>query len=291
MSKPFFDKVCIVGVGLIGGSLAMSLKSKGMAGEIVGVGRSKENLDTAVSRGIIDSYTHEIEEGVKDCDLVVIAVPVLSTGVAVEKAAPNLKKGSIVTDVGSVKESVIEMVKPVLPEGVHFVAAHPVAGTEHSGAEFALVDLYVDKRCILTPTDETNKDALETVSAMWKEVGSEVIIMDAEHHDLVLAAISHLPHVVAYTLVNTISHIEDADEKEILKYSAGGFKDFTRIASSSPDMWKDICASNKPAILKTIETFSKSLNELEKKIKADDWDTLRDSFAKAKDARDSLQKD
>lgn len=291
MSKPFFDKVCIVGVGLIGGSLAMSLKDKGMAGEIIGVGRSKDNLETAVSRGIIDSYTFDIEEGVKDCDLVVIAVPVLSTGTTLEKAAPNLKKGSIVTDVGSVKESVIEMVKPVLPSAVHFVPAHPVAGTEHSGAEFALVDLYVGKRCIITPTEETNKDALDTVSAMWEEVGSEVIIMDAEHHDLVLAAISHLPHVVAYTLVNTISHIEDADEKEILKYSAGGFKDFTRIASSSPDMWRDICASNKPAILKTIETFSNSLNELEKNIKADAWETIRKSFAKAKDARDSLQKD
>ncbi len=291
MEKPFFDKVCIVGVGLIGGSLAMSLKSKGMAGEIVGVGRGKDNLVAAVNLGIIDSYTHHLEEGVKDCDLVVIAVPVLATASAVSKAAPNLKKGVIVTDVGSVKESVINSVLPVMPDGTYFVAAHPVAGTEHSGAENALADLYVNRRCIITPTKDTNKDALEKITSMWTEVGSEVVIMDAEHHDLVLAAISHLPHIVAYTLVNTISNIEKSDEKDILKYSAGGFKDFTRIASSSPDMWKDICAANKDAILKTIESFSESLALLKAGIEAENWESVRKSFTAAKDARDSLQKD
>jgi len=291
MSKPYFDKVCIVGVGLIGGSLAIELKGKGMAGTVVGVGRGKDNLETAVKRGIIDSYTHHLDEGVIDCDLVVIAVPVLATAAAVNKASSNLKKGCIVTDVGSVKKSVIETVEPVIPEGVHFVPAHPIAGTEHSGAEHAFAGLYENRRCIITPTDNTDNEALGKITEMWKLVGSEVIIMDAEEHDIILAGISHLPHVVAYTLVNTIAKMEDKTKKDIIKYSAGGFKDFTRIASSSPEMWKDICEANKDAILKSIETFSRTLSSLEASIVEGNWELVRKAFMEAKNSRDSLQKD
>lgn len=291
MSKPFFEKVCIVGVGLIGGSIAISLKEKKMVGTITGVGRGKDNLETAINRSIIDSYTHDLGEGVKDCDLIIIAVPVLATSTAVEKASLNLKKGSIVIDVGSVKKSVIDAVEPIMPEGVHFIPTHPVAGTEHAGAANAFSGLYENRRCIITPTENTDKDALEKISSMWKEIGSEVVLMDATEHDLVLASISHLPHLVAYTLVNTVSDMEDSIEEEILKYSAGGFQDFTRIASSSPDMWKDICAGNKEAILKTIETFSKSLKSLEADIANNNWESVRKSFATAKEARDKLQQD
>lgn len=290
MSGPLhFNKVAIIGVGLIGGSLALALKKKNLASSFVGVGRGIENLEAALRLGIIGSFTQDIAEGVKDADLVVIAVPVLKIAGTIKKAAPCLKKGSIVTDVGSVKAAVIEAVEPIIPKGVHFVPGHPIAGTENSGAEAAFPGLFIDRKCILTPTTKTDPEALEKIKSMWQEAGSKVVLMDAKTHDSILAAISHLPHMIAYTLVNTVADIEKAGV-DALSYSAGGFKDFTRIASSSPEMWSDICALNKDPIVQMIDNFQKRLEVLKNLIEAGDVEGLKKDFERAKVTRDSLIK-
>ncbi len=286
--RVFFDKVSIIGVGLIGGSLAISLKEKGMAGAITGVGRGRKNLDAALRLGVVDSATQDIAEGVADADLVVVAVPVLKIAAVVESMMPSLKEGAVITDVGSVKEAVIEGVEPLLKPGVAFVPGHPVAGTENSGAEAAVSGLFKDRKCILTPTQRTDPQALLKVKAMWEEAGSEVVIMDARTHDRVLAAVSHLPHMIAYSLVNTMEDVEK--DMDVLSYSAGGFRDFTRIASSSPEMWADICAMNRAAILEMIDRFSERLGMLRARIEAGDLDAVKAEFERAKSIRDALIK-
>ena len=290
MAEPYFDRVAIIGVGLIGGSLAMVLKDKGLCNTIVGVGRGKENLEAAKQMGLIDEYTHEVEEGVKGADLVVLAVPVMSIEGVVKRAAASFKAGAIVTDVGSVKEGIITAVEAHLPEGVHFVAAHPIAGTENSGAEASVKDLYVGKRCIITPTDKTDKAALGKIKALWKSAGSEVVTMEAREHDIILAAVSHLPHVIAYALVNSIADAGNDMERDVISYSAGGFKDTTRIASSSPDMWTDICRMNKEALVGVIEGFQGALEDIKTSIEGDNTELIKRSFERAKKVRDSLKK-
>jgi prephenate dehydrogenase len=290
MDKPLhFNRVAIIGVGLIGGSLAMVLKSKGLASSIVGIGRGLPNLEAARRLGIIDSFTRDISEGVKDADLVVVAVPVLKIADTIRQAASHLKSGCIVTDVGSVKGAVITDVEPLVPEGVHFVPGHPIAGTENSGAEAAFPELYIGRKCILTPTPRTDAGALEAVKLMWEATGAEVVVMDSKLHDMILAAVSHLPHVIAYTLVNAVGDMEDSGV-DALSYSAGGFKDFTRIASSSPEMWSDICAMNKEQILKTIDAFRIRLDNLRELIAIEDLSALRTEFGRAKGLRDSIIK-
>jgi len=287
--KIHFNKVAIIGVGLIGGSLAIILREKGIAKNIVGIGRGIKNLETAKKLGVIDSYTQDVKEGVKDCDLVIAAIPVAGIAKVIKEALPSVKKGAIVTDVGSVKKNILDEIEKILPDIVHFVGGHPVAGTENAGVEAAFPMLFQNRRCILTPTKKTNKAALEKVKRLWEIAGSEVILMDAEKHDKILAAVSHLPHVVAYCLVNTISNINDFNES-LVKYSAGGFKDFTRIASSPPEMWRDICLLNKDAILDVIQRFQKTLNGLEVMIKKSDGDGLQKEFEKAKGVRDGLKR-
>jgi prephenate dehydrogenase len=290
MDKPLhFNRVAIIGVGLIGGSLAMVLRRKGLAGSIVGIGRGLPNLEAAKRLGIIDSFTLDIAEGVKDADLVVVAVPVLKIAKTIAQAAVHLKPGCIVTDVGSVKGAVITIVEPLVPEGVHFVPGHPIAGTENSGAEAAFPELYIGRKCILTPTPRTEAAALDAVRLVWEATGAKVVIMDAALHDMILAAVSHLPHVIAYTLVNAVGDMEDSGV-DALSYSAGGFKDFTRIASSSPEMWSDICAMNKEQILKTIDGFRRRLDNLRELIEKEDLLALRTEFGRAKGLRDSLIK-
>lgn len=285
--KPHFNRVCIIGVGLIGGSLAMVMKDKGLADTVVGVGRGLANLEIAEERGIIDTFTRDVAEGVMDADLVVVATPVRKMADTLRTAAPNLKAGCVVTDVGSVKGRVVEEVEPVIPEGVHFVPGHPIAGTENSGAGAAFPELYCERACILTPTENTDKSALDTVKALWEEAGSRVIIMDTATHDKVLAAVSHLPHVIAYSLVNTVADLEEGGV-ETLWYSAGGFKDFTRIASSSPEMWTDICALNREQILEMIDLFQSRLDEIRRHIEGSDLEGLKNDFSRAKRIRDSL---
>lgn len=289
MTNPYFNKVAIIGVGLIGGSLSIVLKEKRAAGKITGVGRSIENLEAAKRLGLIDAFSTDVKEAVLDADLVFVAVPVLSIAKVIKEAVPYFKKGAIVTDGGSVKEAIVDEIEPLMPEGVFFVGGHPIAGTENSGAGAALPGLYVNRKCILTPTADTNKDALAKVKAMWEMAGSEVVMMDAKAHDIILASVSHLPHVIAYSLVNTVADMEEK-AGDVLKYSAGGFKDFTRIASSSPEMWRDICVMNKGAMLKTIEAFNKRLDDLKTLIEKTDGKGLLKSFERAKKIRDALKK-
>ncbi len=282
-----FNKVTVIGVGLIGGSIAMVLKKKGLAGTITGVGRTEENLKTALRLGIIDSYTQDIAEGVSDADFVIVAVPVLKIAETIRAAITHFKPGCIITDAGSVKKALVDEIEPIIPGDVHFVPGHPIAGTEKSGAESAFPELYIDRKCILTPTPRTDKRAVETVKKVWESAGSTVIMMDAAAHDRILAAVSHLPHMIAYTLVNTVADIEAAGT-DALSYSAGGFKDFTRIASSSPEMWSDICVMNKTSIVKMIDGFQSRLESLKKLISDGDSKGLKDDFERAKKVRDSL---
>jgi prephenate dehydrogenase len=290
-----FKKVALIGVGLIGGSLALDMKQKGIADEVVGVGRTQKNLDTALGLGIVDSVTRDIAEGVKGADLVIVAVPVLKVASVIEAAVEHLADGCIITDVGSVKARLIEEVTPLLGPGISFVPAHPVAGTENSGASAALTGLFNGRNCIITPTDSTNPDALATITELWRAVGSNVVIMDPVLHDRILSAVSHLPHVIAYALVNTVAAAgkstgEGGSDTDMLSYSAGGFRDFTRIASSSPEMWADICDMNAVAIVEMIEAFQTELDALKEAIETRNIESVKDEFSVAKSLRDELIK-
>jgi len=291
MSEPdfMFNKIAIIGVGLIGGSLALKLKEKGLAGSITGIGRSIDNLKTAESLGMLDSYTQDAAEGVRGADLVVVCVPVLKIAEVIKKALPGITAPCIITDVGSVKEGVINEVEALLPEGVEFVPAHPIAGTEESGAAAAFADLFKDRLTIITPGPGTSRRASEVIKKLWSEAGSEVVEMEPAEHDRVFSLVSHLPHVIAYALVNTVARDKSISEgRQILDYSAGGFKDFTRIASSSPEMWSDICSMNREFILTAISSFEVTLSALKDLIKDSDYTAVRKNFKKAKNIRDSL---
>ena len=287
MKKPLIDKLAVIGVGLMGGSLALALKRRGEVREVVGIGRGIENLREAERLGIIDSYTLNMKDGVRDADMVVVAIPVGSIVEVIAKSQRYMKDGAVITDVGSVKGDIVEGVRRILDGRLHFVGGHPIAGTEKSGAGAAFPELYEGSRCILTPTKDCDAGALEKVKRMWELTGAEVVIMDTESHDKILAAISHLPHMVAYALVNTVDGIEDFNEN-ILKYSAGGFKDFTRIASSSPEMWKDICIMNRAAIVDMIDRYMSELSRIRDMIEGSDSEGLLESFERSKKARDAL---
>ena len=285
---PEFKKVVIIGVGLIGASLAMVLRERGMAGHIVGVGRGVKNLETALSLGIIDEYSHDAKEAVEGADFVLIATPVATMHEVVAEIAPSLAKGAVVTDVGSVKGSVVEVVESLMPEGSFFVGAHPVAGTEQSGAGAAFPTLFRDRACIITPTANTDPKALDMVKKVWESAGSRVVEMDGERHDLLLASISHLPHVVVYALVNTVAGA-DEESRAALNYSAGGFADTTRIASSSPEMWRDICLLNREALLECIDRFQRKVEVLKEMIAGGDGAGLCEQFQEAKDFMDVVK--
>jgi len=287
MSDLFLPKLAVVGVGLIGGSLALALKQAGCVGEVTGIGRGLPNLQKAQELGVVDRISRDLAAGVAEADLVFLATPVQTIAPLVRELAPHLKPGAIVTDGGSVKESLIDAIEPQLPSGVHFVPGHPIAGTEKSGAEAAFATLYRGRRCILTPTPRTDRTALATVRRLWELAGSEVVVMDAHKHDRILAAISHLPHMVAYALVNAVGSY-DRFEENILEYSAGGFRDFTRIASSDPTMWRDIAESNREALLEMIERFEQYLGELKEDIRAADGPKLYDFFLRSKQLRDAI---
>lgn len=287
-NKDFYiDCLAVVGVGLIGGSLALALKASGAVGRVVGIGRGLSNLQTALDFGIVDEITQDIAAGVKDADLVFLATPVRTLGPVAEQMMAHLKPGAILTDGGSVKQAVVEAIEPYLREDVHFVPGHPIAGTENSGAAAAFASLYQDRRCILTPTVRTDAAALETVSRMWQLVGSKVVMMDVEKHDRILAAISHLPHMVAYSLVNAMGDYDRYDEN-VLEYSAGGFRDFTRIASSDPTMWSDIALTNREALVEMVEHFESFLSELKQDIVDGDGERLFEFFRRSKQSRDEI---
>lgn len=287
MSAFYIDKLAVVGVGLIGGSLALALKGAGAVGNVIGIGRGLPNLETALKLGVIDSFTQDLAEGVADADVVFLATPVQSLGTVAEQIMPHLKPGAIITDGGSVKQAVIDVIEPHLRDDVHFVPGHPIAGTEKSGAEAAFATLYRDRRCILTPTEKTSEEALEHIRQMWQLVGSQVVVMDVDKHDRVLAAISHLPHMVAYALVNAVGAYDRYDEN-ILEYSAGGFRDFTRIASSDPTMWRDIAQSNREALLEMMEQFETFFAELKADVAIGSGERLFEFFRRSKQSRDEI---
>ncbi|HBT84027.1 MAG TPA: prephenate dehydrogenase/arogenate dehydrogenase family protein [Desulfuromonas sp.] len=283
----FIPRLAVIGVGLIGGSLALALKEAGAVGEVVGIGRGRANLEKALELGIVDVISQDAADGVRDADVVFLATPVLTLGPVAAEIAAHLKAGAIVTDGGSVKAAVIAAIEPVLPATVHFVPGHPIAGTEKSGAEAAFATLYHKRRCILTPTPRTEAAALALVRRMWQVAGSEVVEMEVDKHDRVLGAISHLPHMVAYALVNAVDNYDRYDEN-ILRYSAGGFRDFTRIASSDPTMWRDIALTNRAALLEMMEQFERYFRELKADIAQGEGERLYEFFHRSKTSRDAI---
>ena len=279
--------LCVVGVGLIGGSLALALKKAGYVEKVTGLGRSIENLETAKKLGVIDEYETDYDKVIPHADMVFISVPIGAMGKVFAKIEPHLQKHAIVTDGGSAKHTVIDAALNNMEIKINqFVPGHPIAGTERSGAEAAFDSLYKDRRVILTPLEENNAEDIAKVKAMWEAAGAEVDEMGARHHDLVLAGTSHLPHVLAFALVDCLHNLDDVDE--IFKYAAGGFRDFTRIASSDPIMWRDICLNNSEAILAMMHTFENQMSSLKESIKNGDSDALLALFESAKNARDDF---
>jgi len=277
--------MCIIGVGLIGGSLARAARHAGAVGEVVGCGRTAEHLQRAVDLGVIDRFYTDPAEAVTGADLVVLAVPLGAMEAILAAIRDHLSASAVVTDVGSAKASVVraaEAVFGVLPP--RFVPGHPIAGTERSGVEASFAELFQERRVILTPTRDTDPEALSQVRSLWEATGAEVVDMDIAHHDEILAATSHLPHVLAYTLVDTLAGM--GEREEIFEYAAGGFRDFTRIASSDPLMWRDICLANGDAILAVVDQFRAELSEVVEAIRGGDGAELLEIFERAKAARD-----
>lgn len=278
-------RLAIIGVGLIGGSLARALRAADAVDEIVGCGRGRENLERAVELGVIDRYTHDVGEAVSGADMVFLAVPLGAMRETFAAMKGHLDVNAVVTDGGSAKFSVVEDCRAVFGKVLpNLVAGHPIAGTENSGVEASFAELYQNRRIILTPTETTSPDALSRVQAMWKACGGEIILMSVAHHDEVLAATSHLPHMLAFGLVDTLARMKENDE--IFRYAAGGFRDFTRIASSNPVMWRDVCVANRRALGKMMTHYLGEMQELAETIERGDGDQLLEIFSRAKSARD-----
>jgi prephenate dehydrogenase len=284
----FFNKVTIIGVGLIGGSLAKVLKAQGLAGEIHGAGRSRETLETAVRLGVIDHMGQSTAHAVEEADLVVLAAPVGTFEHIVGEIAPHVKSAAVLTDVGSVKGALVRTIEGLLPPGVHYVPGHPIAGREKHGVEAASEDLFRGARCILTPTERTDRKALEKVTAIWTAAGSEVLSMDPDRHDHIFAAVSHLPHAAAYAMVSTVAEYSEGSANYVT-FSGAGFRDFTRIAASSPEMWRDICLLNGKNIVEMIEHYQFSLNRIKKAVKQNDPRKLEALFRAASAVRRGMQ--
>lgn len=278
-------QLTIIGVGLIGGSFAKALRQHGVVREVVGYGRNEDNLQLGIQLGVIDRYTLDIAEAVKDADVIVLASPLGAMGPVLKALAPHVKDGAIITDVGSAKQCVIDDARATLKDTTHFIPGHPIAGREKSGVTAVDDELFVAKRVILTPLAENDAESVATVKRLWQQCGADVVKMDVTHHDNVLAATSHLPHVLAYSLVDTLSRMQE--QQEIFAYAAGGFRDFTRIASSDPVMWRDICLANKDSILHVLDYFAADLLTLREAIDKADGKALEQIFAHSKETRDT----
>ena len=283
-----FDKIALIGLGLIGSSISHAVRRGGLAGEISGAARSAATRETALRIGLVESVYEDPAEAVAGADLVILCVPVGICGAVAKAMAPGLRPDAIVTDVGSVKGSVVADVAPHLPAGVHFIPGHPIAGTEHSGPESGFAELFQDRWCILTPPDGTSPEKTNRLRAFWQALGSNVEIMPPAHHDLVLAITSHLPHLIAYNIVNTAAHLERVADAEVIKYSAGGFRDFTRIAASDPTMWRDVFLNNKEAVLEMLGRFTEDLTQLQRAIRYGEGDMLFRTFADARRIRHGI---
>jgi cyclohexadieny/prephenate dehydrogenase len=288
MSDIHFEKIALVGIGLIGSSLARVIRREGLANHIAVSTRSEATLAEAEQLGLGDSYSSDPKDAVRDADLVIVSVPVGASGAVAEQIAPALKPGAIVTDVGSTKASVIAQMAQHIPAGVHFVPGHPIAGTEKSGPSAGFADLFKGRWCILTPLPETDTAAVERLGRFWEACGSRLDTMDPAHHDMVLAIVSHLPHIIAYNIVGTADDLEAVTKSEVIKYSASGFRDFTRLAASDPVMWRDVCLHNKDAILEMLARFSEDLASLQRAIRWGDGDKLFDMFTRTRAVRRSI---
>nr|WP_320048269.1 prephenate dehydrogenase/arogenate dehydrogenase family protein [uncultured Desulfuromonas sp.] len=288
MNGFYLHKIAIIGVGLIGGSFALALKRAGVVATVSGWDADPENLRQAHDLQVIDQLPATLQEAVHGAELVMLAVPVGAMEAAARQVIPSMDQGAILTDSGSVKQCVLEALEPLaVAQGVRYVAGHPISGTERSGAAAAFAELYQGKRCILTPSEQTDAAALDVVTRAWQAAGSAVVTMDVYKHDRILAAISHLPHMIAYSLVNSVSAY-DRYEENILDYSAGGFRDFTRIASSDPIMWRDIALTNRDSLIEMIDQFENFLSELKNDIQQADGEKLYEFFLRSKITRDAL---
>jgi cyclohexadieny/prephenate dehydrogenase len=283
-----FNKVAVIGIGHIGSSLARVIKRNGLARRMVTLDESALHRTKAIELGIVDAATDNAAEAVADADLVILATPVGSFADVGAAIAPYLEEGAIVTDVGSVKLAVIRDVGPLLPESVHFVPGHPIAGTEHSGPTAGFAELFQGRWCILTPPAGTDEAAIAKVVKLWKTAGSMVEIMEAGHHDRVLAITSHLPHLIAYTIVGTATDLETSLQQEVVKFSASGFRDFTRIAASDPIMWRDIFLNNREAVLEVLQRFTEDLTALQRAIRWGEGEKLQDLFTRTRAIRRSI---
>jgi len=283
-----YNRVALIGLGLIASSMYWAIKRGNLAGEVVGYARSAETRDTARRIGLCDTVYDTIAETVEGADLVVLCVPVGAMASVAQEMSHYLKLGATVSDVGSVKRAVIDAVEPHLPQGVHFVPAHPLAGTEHSGPESGFATLFDNRWCIIVPTSFTPPEAVAQLRALWEGMGANVDEMDAEHHDLVLAVTSHTPHLIAYTMVGVADDLRRVTDSEVIKYSAAGFRDFTRIAASDPTMWRDVFLTNKEATLEILGRFTEELFALQRAIRQEDGDHLHDYFTRTRAIRRSI---
>jgi cyclohexadieny/prephenate dehydrogenase len=284
-AEPLFAKVALIGIGLIGSSIAHAIRRGGVADHIAGYAPDADVVRRARKVGFADSFSTSAEDIVRDADLVILAAPVGVFAEIAKEIGGRLKPGAIVSDVGSVKGAVLCDVAPHLPENVHLVPAHPIAGTEQSGPEAGFAELFDGRWCILTPPAGAEEQAVAKMKTFWERLGSQVEIMDAKHHDLVLAITSHLPHLIAYNIVGTANHLEQVTKGEVIKYSAGGFRDFTRIAASDPTMWRDVFLNNREAVLEMLGRFSEDLTDLQRAIRYGDGEFLFDFFTRTRAIR------
>lgn len=273
-----FNRLTIIGVGLLGASLARAMRDRGLAGHITGYGRNRGNLEKAKSLGIIDTAAIDLTAAVKDADAVVLCSPVATLASLTIEVAGKVKPGCILTDVGSVKAPVIREIEARLPDSVHFVGAHPIAGGEKSGLDASCAGLFEGANCIVTPTPATNKEALEKTTGLWSAVGMTVVVMDMDEHDAIFAAVSHLPHVVAFALMNTVGEYKTQNHDQVTSFSGAGLRDITRIAASDPVMWRDICLANRTPILQLIDQFQGQLGKLRSWIEAGEGKPLEEAI-------------
>jgi cyclohexadieny/prephenate dehydrogenase len=285
MPPPLFSRLALIGVGLIGSSIARAARAEKLVGSIVATARSAQTRRRVMELGIADQVVDDNAAAVEGADLVIVCIPVGQCGTAAREIAPHLAPGAVVSDVGSVKAQVVRDMAPHLPPNVHFVPAHPVAGTEYSGPDAGYAELFVERWCILTPLEGTDAIAVRRMAAFWSGLGARVATMSAQHHDLVLAITSHVPHLIAYTIVGTADDLSAVTRSEVLQYSAGGFRDFTRIAASDPTMWRDIFLANKAGVLEMLGRFNRDLAKLTNAIEAADGDTLFDLFTRTRAIR------
>jgi len=288
LSTPMFKKIALIGIGLIGSSLSLAIRRGNLAAEIAVSTRSQETLDRAEELNLGDVYSTDPAVAATGADLIILSVPLGAMGPVAEKISRSLEPGAIITDAGSSKSSVIRDMAPHIPEGVHLVPGHPIAGTEHSGPDAGFGELFDGRWTILTPPEGTNTDAIAKVTAFWEAIGSMVEIMDPAHHDKVLAITSHLPHLIAYSIVDTATNLEDDLQQEVIKFSASGFRDFTRLAASDPVMWRDVFLNNREAVLDILSQFSEDLTALRRAIRRGEGDSLHETFTRTRAVRRSI---